>query len=263
MDAAVRLLQFSDPHLMADPRATLRGVPTLASMQAVLAHAGGRRHNIDALVCTGDIVNDQPDAYAHFARELAAFGRPVYCVPGNHDDPARLRSALARPPFQVGGHVDLGAWRLVLVDSCAAGQVRGRVSTAELHALDAALRAAPRYAMVFVHHHPVSMSSRWLDAIGIENAAEFLRVLDAHAQLRAVSWGHVHQCYDIRRRGVRLLATPSTCAQFLPQANEFTIDSRPPAYRRLLLQPDGTLDTEVVWVDQADASLGSASGASS
>jgi Icc protein len=102
----------------------LRGVPTLASMQRVLAHAGARRLNIDALVCTGDIVNDEPEGYAHFARELGAFGKPVYCVPGNHDDPARLRRALARPPFQVGGYVDLGAWRMVLVDSCVPAGAR-------------------------------------------------------------------------------------------------------------------------------------------
>lgn len=262
MDAPVRLLQFSDPHLMADPRATLRGVQTLASMQRVLAHAGGRRLNLDALVCTGDIVNDDPDGYAHFARELSAFGKPVYCIPGNHDDPVRLRSALARPPFQVGGYVDLGAWRIVLVDSCVPGQARGRLSAAELAALDAALRGAARYAIVFVHHHPVAMASRWLDAVGIENADDFFRVLDAHPQLRAVNWGHVHQCFDSRRRGVRLLATPSTCAQFLPQANEFAVDARPPAYRRLTLQADGTLDTEVVWVGEAAAALGSAFGAS-
>jgi Icc protein len=262
MDAAVRLLQFSDPHLMADPHAALRGLQTLASMQQVLAHAGGRRLNIDALVCSGDIVNDQPDGYAHFVRELAAFGKPVYCIPGNHDDPVRLRSALAQPPFQVGGYADLGAWRIVLVDSCLPGQVRGRVSASELAALDAALRGAPHFAMVFVHHHPVSMGSRWLDAVGIENADEFFRVLDGHAQLRAISWGHVHQCFDTRRRGVRLLATPSTCVQFLPQASEFAVDARPPAYRRLSLQPDGTLETEVVWVDEAAATLDSASGAS-
>lgn len=263
MDAAVRLLQFSDPHLFASPEGALRGVPTLASMRRVLAHAAGRRLNIDALVCTGDIVNDEPEGYAHFARELTAFGKPVYCIPGNHDDPARLRSALARPPFQVGGYADLGAWRIVLVDSCQLHQARGRISAAELSALDAALRTCERYAMVFVHHHPVSMSSRWLDAVGIENADEFFGVLDAHPQVRAISWGHVHQCYDVRRRGVRLLATPSTCAQFLPQANEFAVDGRPPAYRRLTLQSDGTLETEVVWVDEASAALGSASGAAS
>jgi Icc protein len=261
MDAPVRLLQFSDPHLLADPQATLRGVSTLASLQRVLAHAGGRRLNIDALVCTGDIVNDEPGGYAHFARELTAFGKPVYCIPGNHDDPERLRGALARPPFQVGGYADLAGWRIVLVDSCAPGRAGGRVSADELEALDMALRGAPHYAMVFVHHHPVSMASRWLDAVGIANADEFFQVLDAYPQLRAISWGHVHQCFDTRRRGVRLLATPSTCTQFLPQANEFCVDARPPAYRRLTLQPDGTLDTEVVWVDEA-AALANASGAS-
>jgi Icc protein len=261
MHRPVRLLQFTDPHLFASPQGQLRGVTTLASMQQVLAHAGARRQNIDAVVCTGDIVNDEPEGYAHFARELGAFGKPVYCIPGNHDDPQLLRGALARAPFQVGGYADLGAWRIVLVDSCVLHQARGRISASELAALDAALTACERYAMVFVHHHPVSMASRWLDAVGIENAEDFWRVLDAHAQVRVVSWGHVHQCFDGRRRGVRLLATPSTCAQFLPQANEFTVDARPPAYRRLALQPDGTLDTEVVWVDASAAALESASGA--
>jgi len=258
----VRLLQFSDPHLFASPQGSLRGVQTLASMQRVLAHAAARRGSVDALVCTGDIVNDEPDGYAHFAHALGGFGKPVYCIPGNHDDPARLRSALAQPPFQVGGHVDLGAWRIVLVDSCLPRQARGHISGTELAALDAALGGSERYAMVFVHHHPVAMSSRWLDAVGIDNADEFFRVLDAHPQLRAVSWGHVHQCFDTRRRGVRLLATPSTCAQFLPHSNEFAVDGRPPAYRRLALQPDGTLETEVVWVDEAAGELASASGAS-
>jgi Icc protein len=248
--------------LFASPQGALRGVQTLASMQRVLAHASGRRLNVDALVCTGDIVNDEPEGYAHFARVLGAFGKPVYCIPGNHDDPQRLRSALARPPFQVGGYADLGAWRIVLVDSCEPRQARGRISAAELAALDAALGGCERYAMVFVHHHPVAMASRWLDTVGMENADDFFRVLDAHPQVRAVGWGHVHQCFDTRRRGVRLLATPSTCAQFLPQANEFAVDARPPAYRRITLQPDGTLETEVVWVEPASGALDSAAGAS-
>jgi 3',5'-cyclic-AMP phosphodiesterase len=106
--------------------------------------------------------------------------------------------------------------------------------------------------MICVHHHPVSMGSRWLDAVGIDNAEALFEVLDAHAQVRAIVWGHVHQCFDARRRGVRLLATPSTSAQFLPQADNFAVDARPPAYRRLTLHEDGTLDTEVTWLEEAD-----------
>ena len=82
-------------------------------------------------------------------------------------------------------------------------------------------------------------------------------MIDRHKNVRAILWGHVHQAYDGLRKNVRLLATPSTCAQFVPRADEFAVDARPPAYRTLQLQPDGTLVTEVVWVDS------SASGASS
>ena len=41
-----------------------------------------RRLHVDALVCTGDIVNDEPDGYAHFVQALGGFGKPVYCIPG-------------------------------------------------------------------------------------------------------------------------------------------------------------------------------------
>jgi 3',5'-cyclic-AMP phosphodiesterase len=262
MNLDVRLLQLSDPHLFANPHGKLRGVETLASLQGVLEHAGARRLNVDAVLCSGDIVNDEPDGYRHFARLLGNLGKPVYCVPGNHDDPARMRAALAAPPFQVGGHADLGAWRIVLLDSCVPGRAGGSISQAQLQALDAALSGNERYAMICVHHHPVGMASRWLDAVGIDNADALFEVLDAHQQVRAISWGHVHQCFDGRRHGVRLLATPSTCAQFLPLSAEFAVDARPPAYRRITLRTDGTLETEVVWVQQGSQTLDRASSRS-
>lgn len=247
----IRLLQITDPHLLADPAAALRGVVSLDALERVLAHAFGTRVAADAILCSGDIVNDEPAGYAHFVRALAPYGRPVYCVPGNHDDPALMRVALDQPGFQVGGYVDLGPWRIVLVDSCVPGRPAGRVSEAELRALERALESCTGYALVCVHHHPVAMGSHWLDGVGIENATELLQTLDAQPRVRALLWGHVHQCFEGRRHGVRLLATPSTCAQFLPLSDEFAIDSRPPAYRRLTLRADGTVETDVVWVEAA------------
>ena len=38
----IRLLQFTDTHLLADPAATVRGVRTQASLAACLAHARRR-----------------------------------------------------------------------------------------------------------------------------------------------------------------------------------------------------------------------------
>ncbi|HWW19408.1 MAG TPA: metallophosphoesterase [Steroidobacteraceae bacterium] len=260
MTPDVRILHISDPHLFTDPKGSLRGVETLTSLRQVLAHAMRRHRALDAVLCTGDIVNDDAGAYLHFTRELGALGQPVYCVPGNHDNPGVMRRALSYAPFQVGGYVDLGtAWRIVLLDSCIPGKAAGRISGSELRALETALAGTDRYTMVCMHHHPVGMASHWLDAVGIENADELFKILDAHSRVRVVSWGHVHQCFDGRRQGVRLLATPSTGGQFLPLSDEFAIDQRPPAYRRLTLQSDGTIETEVVWVDEAASALVSAS----
>ena len=256
----VRLLQLSDPHLFADPDAELRGVNTLGSLRRVLADVRARQLRFEAVLCTGDIVNDEPAGYAHFVRELSGLGRPVYCLPGNHDAPAEMHRALAAAPFQVGGQVDLGAWRLILLDSCVAGQAGGHLAAGELQRLDAALRDSARFAMICVHHHPVPMSSRWIDALGIDNAADLFAVLDAHRHVRLISWGHVHQSFDERRRGVRLLATPSTGAQFLPLSEQFAVDARPPGYRRLTLRADGTVDTEVLWVERDAHDAGCAAG---
>jgi 3',5'-cyclic AMP phosphodiesterase CpdA len=86
-DRSVRLVQFTDTHLLTDPQGTLRGARTLPRLQACLDHA--RRHFFpaDAVVVTGDLVHDEPAAYAMaslLALELhAAGGRRLQ--PG--DDP--------------------------------------------------------------------------------------------------------------------------------------------------------------------------------
>jgi Icc protein len=249
MNDDIRLLQFTDPHLVAQPDGALRGVVTRASVQNVLGHARAHYWNADALLLTGDLVNDDPGGYAVVREVFGNLGKPVWCLPGNHDDGEVMRRELAGAPFQVGGCHDLGAWRIVMVDSCVAGQAHGQLSTAELRRLEASLAGAgDRHVLLGLHHHPVRMGSRWIDSVGLQNADEFFALTDRHPQLRAIIWGHVHQSFEGHRKGVRLLAAPSTCAQFLPHADQFAIDPSPPGYRRLCLHADGSLDTEVLRV---------------
>ena len=249
--SSVRLNLFTDPHLYGEEAASLRGVPTLPALTAALAHARAHAWPPDAVLVTGDLVQDDPAGYPHFRRLFGALGLPVLCLPGNHDEPQAMRRELAGAPFVLDGFVDLGRWRIVLLDSCLPGSASGALSAEALAGLEQALgTAGTRHCLVCLHHHPVPMSSRWLDRVGLTNAAEFLHTIDAHRNVRAIVWGHVHQNYDALRKGVRLLATPSTCAQFLPQADDFAVDPRPPAYRTLELRADGSLLTEVVWVER-------------
>ncbi|MFQ3591059.1 MAG: phosphodiesterase, partial [Chloracidobacterium sp.] len=115
-----------------------------------------------------------------------------------------------------------------------------------LQRLDAGLASHTQCpALVCLHHNPVATDARWMDAIGLANADAFFAVLDRHANVRGVVWGHIHQEVDQERNGARLLASPSTCIQFRPKTDTFGLDQRAPGYRRLWLHPDGRLETQV------------------
>jgi Icc protein len=232
--------------LFGDVAGTLRGVNTYETLERTLADASGHLAVCDAILVTGDLVQDDPAGYEHFKRLFARYGKPVLCIPGNHDDVPKMRESLSDRPFVLDGPADIGAWRIVLLDSVVPQQAGGRLSVEMLTKLDEELgRARQRHAMVCLHHHPILMQSRWLDSVGLSNADEFWSVIDSHPQVRAVVWGHVHQNFESARRGVRLLATPSTCAQFQPRSDQFVIDNQPPAYRLLTLHSNGAIDTGV------------------
>ncbi len=246
---AIHVIQLTDPHLFGDPAETLRGVATARTLERTLVAAERAIAHADVILVTGDLVQDDVAGYELFRRILGPIGKPVWCIPGNHDDAVAMRRALAQPPFRVGGYGDLGAWRLVMLDSAVPNQAGGTLSYAALQELDTALATADgRPALVCLHHHPVPMQSEWLDQVGLSNAAEFFAVIDRYSNVKAIAWGHVHQEFEGKRGAVRLLATPSTCTQFLPSSKDFAIDTLPPAYRELTLYADGRLDTRLCLV---------------
>jgi Icc protein len=252
---SVRLVQFTDTHLLVDPFASLRGAMTLPRLQACLAHA--RRHYFpaDAVVVTGDVVHDEPEAYGNVELVFGELGVPVLLIPGNHDAPDELRRRLGqRPPFQVGGEfVTSNGWQVVLLESWFAESAdgEGRLGARQLDELDRALRtdAAP-HAFVFLHHPPIAMDSAALDELGLLDGPALCDTVSRHARVRAVCWGHAHQALDVyTRNGVRLMCTPATSMQFKPRSPGFAADDRPPGYRVVDLKPDGAIATEVVWLE--------------
>jgi len=245
----MQILQITDPHLYGSATGRLRGVETDSSLHAVLEDAFARISNPAAILVTGDLVQDDPSGYLRFRSIFGNLREPVLCIPGNHDEPEAMRSELAGAPFRICGAHEIGDWHFIMLDSYDPGHVGGRLTQNELARLDNALARSPRHAMVCMHHHPIIMGSRWLDTVGLADPESFWRVIDAHPHVRAVVWGHVHQAYEGRRGEVRLFATPSTGAQFLPKSDRYAVDSRPPAYRSFDLHADGAIDTAVHWVE--------------
>lgn len=240
------IAQITDTHLYADPHGRLMGLDTRHCLQQVVDLTLSIRAP-DLVVASGDLAHDgSPQAYQHLHSCFSRFSAPVYCLPGNHDEASALRANSACGRLYNSSSICIGGWLLVFLNSAVPGSEGGHLSETELNELETALSTHPDLpALVWLHHQPVKIGSRWLDTMAVDNPKAFFDIIDRHPQVRAVIWGHVHQTFEQQRKGVQLLATPSTCVQFLPRSKEFAVDMAPPGYRWLELYADGTFDTGV------------------
>lgn len=246
IDGPLRLIQITDTHLNEPVDGHLLGMKTLHSLQCVLDLVRTERPRFDAFLVTGDLSQDGSlGAYEHLKSELAPFKAPSFWLEGNHDHPQNMAQAATGHEHQ-DRVIRTPHWQIIMLNSQVPGKVYGRLEADQLELLDRTLTEKPDlHTLVCFHHHPIDMNCKWIDTIGVKNADELWQVLDKHNNVRAVLWGHVHQDSDQMRGDVRLMSTPSTCIQFEPETEDFSIDKVAPGYRWLELNPDGSIDTAV------------------
>jgi Icc protein len=243
----VRLIQITDCHLGARVEDVLLGINTDQSLRDVLQNIKLDGKEISAIVCTGDIANDShPECYSRFVSIVREeFSVPLAWVPGNHDH----RDVMAQGEYQSLAESRLlrvGEWQVLLVDSSVVGEVHGEVSERELSHIAKILDATPEIpTIVALHHQPIVVGSAWIDKYIIQNATELLTLLVKYAQVKLVMFGHVHQEFTGQYKHIQLFATPSTCAQFKPGCEDFTVDTLMPGYRWFDLNADGSFSTGV------------------
>lgn len=249
----VTVVQLSDSHLFASVDGRLLGMETDDSLQQVISGVVAEQSNIDLLLCTGDISQDASIAsYQRFAEMVGTLNAPMRWFAGNHDERVALQQVCAQTDWLESVY-DVGAWRIVLLDSSVANKVHGKLTVEQLELLEQALAdAGERHVLIALHHHPVPIHSRWMDKIGLLNASDMLSIVSRYNNVKAVIWGHVHQEFDQQINGVRWLAAPSTCVQFTPQSENFAVDDKAPGYRWLRLYDDGQLQTAVSRVEDID-----------
>ena len=243
----VRLIQITDTHLGVQDGSQLLGLNTDQSLLDVLALIEREQSRFAALVCTGDVASDPEDAcYNRFIDTLRErFSCPLGWLPGNHDL-ASVMNTLPHAHKPAARTMLVGEWQLVLLDSSVPGHVYGNLADSELAFLEERLQAAPdKPTLVMLHHQPVAVGSEWIDQYVVRNHDAFFAIIDRYPQVKIISWGHVHQVFEQRRGEVLLLATPSTCVQFKPDCDDFTVDTAMPGYRWLDLYPDGRVVTGV------------------
>lgn len=222
----MRLLQLSDPHLLADPEGLVRGRPALAQLRqglhAALAELGGPP---DLLLISGDLCHDESwGGYVRLRELLVPLGWPVALLPGNHDHPQLLRAALGRSAWLAPRLLELGGAALLLLDSHRPGCVGGWLGERQLAWIARQLNdLGERPLLVAVHHPPLPIGDPGLDVIALQDGAALLELLRPVPGVRAVLFGHVHQHWQAPLPGrpatlppVPMLGCPSTLCGFGP-----------------------------------------------
>ena len=152
--------------------------------------------------------------------------------------------------------LDLPEWSLIGLDSHVDGQVGAELTETDMALLERRLAASRgRHVLIATHHPPLDVGCPWLDKDRIQNGAELLEWLSEHAGVKGMVFGHAHQVIESAYEHLALLGTPSTCFQFAPRTERFTVDERKPGYRWLHLDAQGGVRTEVGRVDDYPLTL--------
>ncbi|KVF71528.1 metallophosphatase [Burkholderia sp. FL-7-2-10-S1-D7] len=258
------LAQISDLHIKRPGQLAYRRVDTAAALARCIAKLNALVPRPDAVLVTGDLTDfGHDDEYRHLRDLLAPLEIPYYLMVGNHDDRAGLRRAFAdRPELQEGEFVqyalDVGAVRVLALDSQVPGASHGDLCDARLAWLAAQLDAArDRPVIVALHHPPFASGIGHMDALRLAPAAaaKLDALLRGHPNVERVLCGHVHRTMFTRFGGTLASAVPAPAHQV---AFDLRADApsafrlEPPAFAVHLHTPEGGMMSHHVYVDEGD-----------
>jgi Icc protein len=244
------LAQISDPHLGEPP---IAGVKPKKSLREVIAAIAALPNPVDAILVSGDLAEHAaPTEYELAAELVGALGVPIHVLPGNHDDRATMRAAFDLPgelDAPIDYAVDVGALRLVVIDSTIPGEDRGGFEPAQLERLEAELAGAPEQpTIVAMHQSPLATGIADWDSVNFPapDRHAFAGVIERHPQVGAIVGGHLHRIAASSLAGRPVIVAPSTFVQARPNFETEKVKLRD-FFRGFLLHVlrDGELATQV------------------
>ncbi|OMG74997.1 phosphodiesterase [Burkholderia ubonensis] len=256
------LAQISDLHIKRPGQLAYQRVDTAAALARCIARLNALEPRPDAVLITGDLVDfGRDDEYAQLRDLLAPLEIPYYLMVGNHDDRAALRRAFAdRPEWQDGEFVqyafDVGAVRVLALDSQVPGASAGDLCDARLAWLATQLDAArDRPVIVALHHPPFASGIGHMDALRLAPAAaaKLDALLRGYPNVERVLCGHVHRTMFARFGGTIASAVPAPAHQVAFDLRDNAPSAfrlEPPAFAVHRHTPDAGMITHHVYVDE-------------
>lgn len=229
------LIHISDTHFGPEREFTVRGAPVLERSQRLVAEINALPFTPDAIVHTGDVVNDPDDAAYRIARDVfAEFSVPVYYATGNHDDVSMMRKHLDFGPLELlvpesenrlCYRARVGSIDAIVLDAKVPPEEgpHGYLPENQLEALSTSVADSDRPFAVFIHFPARPIGAKWIDEhLPVKNGNELHSILKSVPtnQFLGTFYGHLHRGMQIYDEGILYSSVSSPACQFTTGPDE-------------------------------------------
>ncbi len=243
----LKIIQCSDLHLFPSSNQTLMGVNTEAYWQQVLSLAMQQHPDAKLLLLTGDLAQQADNSvYSSLAATLNNLAIPSICLPGNHDDWNLMQTSLNQTKVSCNKTQRFAQWQIISLNSQIPGHSGGHINEAELDFMAAAIEQQPDlHVLIAFHHHCVPSGCEWMDTMQIDNSKAILTKCRDFPQIKAITYGHIHQAVNNQFESINIFSAPATCFQFKQFSKAFAVDFQAPGYRWFELFQNGQINSGI------------------
>ena len=246
------IIQITDLHITRDVNKKKHDCEPYLRLSDILRRIKTNHKDIEYLVITGDLSNDySPESYIHIKELLKKYTFRISLLPGNHDDYS-LMKMIEDDQISIET-IDLSNFNVLAYnfDTHVPGKVSGKVKKAQIENLKDNLDKleTTREIMLFTHHPLTPIGSKWIDKHMCENSELLIDTLISYKKLNfKIFSGHVHQEFHLKINNIEFFTTPSTCYQFKPCSDEFTVDENLSCGYRVISLHGNLISSKVIRV---------------
>lgn len=211
----MKIVQLTDLHLRGDDLLSFGVADTVEQVKNTMEYFNQMKNLPDFFVVSGDLAdNGDLDAYHNLKEHLTQLPRPVYVLPGNHDNRKDMKDILGDmcpaeeeiAPY-ICYSIDDTPIRVIVVDTICENEHYGGLDDRVGDWLEKKLEEQPeKPTLVFTHHPPFIARMGKMDE-GFGNIERFAEVLEGHTNVR-LCCGHLHRPIMTNWRGVETMVCP-------------------------------------------------------
>ena len=197
----MQIAHLTDTHIVPDGDLLNGMIDSAAQLRSAIAHINALSPPADAVIVSGDLVNDANDeAYENLLTILATLTAPYFVIPGNHDDRSKMTALFGGTDFfpvtEGFAHYAIESFelRLIGLDSTEIGKERPEFCETRAAWLEAKLQEQPdKPTLLFIHHPPMITGVGFYDEVADPGwAARLDQIISRTDCIRLIACGHVH-----------------------------------------------------------------------